>query len=228
MRITTWNIDKGGRNKIKEILSVIKEEDSDLLVLTGFRVNHNKESIINGLKKFGYPFFIFNKKTSKHKDTILLATKEKVTVEKYNDFRKDSFLIVKKNDIYIAAMNFTDSISQKDLTNRFINEVSTYKDSPLLIVGNIQTAQNYATPNSLGIGCCKKYMDFNEIGLRNCIVECGYSNNEYTWKARKDCEYNVDFIFANNNIDLTNSYCYYNTNVKKEEISSHCLITLRL
>lgn len=228
MRITTWDIEKGGREKIDDILSVLINEDSDILVLTGFRTNHNKESILIGLRKLGYEFLIYNKKTNKHKDTVLIASKEQLEIKKYNSLNKDSFLVIKKDDLYIAAMNFTNSISQKELTNILKDKVEKYESKKLLLVGNMQTAQNYATPNSQNIKCCKKYMDFVSIGVRNCINECGYSNNEYTWINKNNCEYNVDFILANNNIDLEDSYCYYNTDVKKKGISSHCLITLSL
>lgn len=228
MRIMTWDIEKGGREKIQEILDVIKKEDSDVLVLTGFRLNHNKYKVIKGLKQIGYPFYIYNKKENKYRDTVLIASKEKLHIEKYNSNKKDSFLIVKKDDVYIAGMNFTSNKSQRDLVNLFESELSRYKDKNLIVAGNMQTAQNYATPNSLGNKSCKKYLDFNDMGFNNCIVECGYANNEYTWKARKDCEYNVDFILSNKSIDITGSYCYYNSKVKNEGISSHCAIILNL
>ena len=228
MRIMTWDIDKGGREKVEEILNIIKKEDSDILVLTGFRINHNKDKILKGLRELDYPFFIYNKKETKHKDTVLIASKERVEVEKYASNRRDSFVIIKKDDVYIAGMNFTNSSSQKELVNLFNRELSEYKDKNLVVAGNMQTAQNYAAPNSFGNKACKKYLDFNEMGYNNCIVECGYANNEYTWRAKNGCEYNVDFILTSSHLNLEESYCYYNSSVKNDKISSHCAIVLNL
>lgn len=54
MRIMTWDIDSGGRGKVNDIIDNIEKEDCEILVITGFRVNHNKDSILSGLKKIGY------------------------------------------------------------------------------------------------------------------------------------------------------------------------------
>lgn len=227
MRIMTWDIDSGGRGKVNDIIDNIEKEDCEILVITGFRVNHNKDNILSGLKKIGYEYFVYNKRKNKYKDTVLIASKERLNVVKYNN-SLDSFLIVEKDDVYIAGMNFTNSQTQKKLVETFEQELLPYKNKNLIVAGNMQTAKNYATPNSLNKQLCKKYLSFNDMGFNNCISECGYAGGEYTWHSKKSGEYNVDFILADKSIDLSESFCYYNNEVKRNNISSHSIIVLNL
>ncbi len=52
MKITTWNIRHGGGSRIKEISQFCSENrDSDVLVITEFRNNKNKDLKITIMKK---------------------------------------------------------------------------------------------------------------------------------------------------------------------------------
>ena len=228
MRIMTWDIDSGGREKIEAIINSIEKEDCEILVITGFRVNHNKENFFNELRGIGYKYFVYNRQENKYKDTVLIVSRDRLNIIKYNSRFKESFLIVEKDDVYIAGMNFTNNKTQKELVEVFNRELSQYKNKHLIVAGNMQTAQNYAMPNSLNKQLCKKYLNFDQMGFNNCIVECGYAKDTYSWKSKKSGEYNVDFILANKKIDLSESYCYYNSTVKEDNISSHSIIVLNL
>ena len=220
MKLITWDIDSGGKNNIYDILDKINKEDCDIAVITGFRLNHNKNIILKGLRDIGYANLLYKKPFNSHQDTVLIASREGFDVIKNNSFKKDSFLIIKVNDLFIASMNFTNSITQKDLMNLFAEELNEFKDKKLIVTGNMQTAKNYATENSLGKKQCKKYMDFKVLGLNNCME----NSNIYTWDSRKGGEYNVDFILANDEVLKESIYCYYNSDVKDSKISTHCMI----
>lgn len=229
MKLMTWDIDKGGREEINSIIEKIERENCDIIVLTGFRINHNKNKILVELKSIGYTYLIYKKVANKYQDTILIASKEEFSVEKNSGSVKDSFLIIKKNDIYIAGMNFTHDITQKDLVKIFNKQLSSFSDKKLIVAGNMQTAKNYASKNSLNKKLCKKYINFNDMGLKNAIEEMvNYNPDEYTWSANKGAEYNVDFILINNKMSEDNVYAYYNHDVKNVGISSHSMILFNI
>lgn len=229
MKLMTWDIDRGGRNEIDSIVDSIYDEDCDIIVITGFRTNHNKDMLLSDLKEIGYNYIVYKKTKSKFQDTVLIASKEPFEIKRNVLSKKDSFLIIKQNDIYIAGMNFTSNISQKELMNIFKDELSEYKNDKLIVAGNMETAKNYATKNSLGKKLCKKYINFSDVDLKNCIQEMvGYDDNKFTWNTKKGGEYNVDFILVNDNILENNLYCYYNESVKESDISSHSMILLNI
>lgn len=229
MKLMTWDIDGGGREEIDSIIDKIYDENCDIVVITGFRENHNKNIIISELNNIGYDYIVYRKTKNKFQDTVLIASKEEFTVEKNIYTKKDSFLIIKQNDIYIAGMNFTNSITQKELMKLFEEELFEFIDKKLIVAGNMQTAKNYATKNSLGKKLCKKYIDFKDLKLKNSIKEMvDYDPNKYTWRARKGGEYNVDFVLINEKMDEHNFYCYYNDSVKESGISSHSMIILNV
>ena len=149
MKLIMWDIDSGGRNQIDSIVENIRKENSDIVVLTGFRLNHNKRLIINSLKDIGYEHIIYKYVPNKHQDTVLIASREKFEVENSKGSVNDSFLIIKNDDFYIAGMNFTHNLSQKDLVNIFKSKLNHLVDKKLIVTGNMQTAKNYASKNSL-------------------------------------------------------------------------------
>lgn len=229
MKLMTWDIDSGGREQIDSIIEKIDREDCDTVVLTGFRTNHNKYEILEGLKDINYDYIVYKKPSHKYQDTVLVASKKEFSVEKNNGFKKDSFLIIKQDDIYLAAMNFTNSITQKDLMKLFKEELSELENEKLIVAGNMQTAKNYATKNSLGKKLCKKYINFSDVNLKNCIEEMvNYNPDVYTWSSHKGGEYNVDFILINEKMEEHNLYCYYDNTVKDRGISSHSMILLNI
>lgn len=229
MKLITWDIDSGGREQIDNIIDKIHREDCDIAVITGFRTNHNKNKILNSLKDIGYNYIVYRRPAHKHQDTVLVASKEDFIIEKNDCSKRDSFLIISQNDINIAAMNFTNNINQKELMNLFKEELSEYIDKKLIVAGNMQTAKNYATKNSLGKKLCKRYIDFKDVNLKNCIEQmASFNPDNYTWSSRKGGEYNVDFILMNEKMDEHNFYCYYNHDVKESGISSHSMILLNI
>lgn len=225
MKLIMWDIDSGGRNQIDSIVENIRKENSDIVVLTGFRLNHNKRLIINSLKDIGYEHIIYKYVPNKHQDTVLIASREKFEVENSKGSVNDSFLIIKNDDFYIAGMNFTHNLSQKDLVNIFKSKLNHLVDKKLIVTGNMQTAKNYASKNSLGKKFCKKYIDFKDMNLKNTLeTMTNYNPDEYSWVSKSGEEYNVDFILTSNKFDEECCYCYYNHDVKTSRVSSHSMI----
>lgn len=227
MKILNWNIYKGGREKTNEILNEIKSENCDIVTLTGFKLNHNKNILLNGLKNIGYKYIFYNKKSDEHKEIVLIATKTNAELLKYND-KNEEFLMIKKDDFYIAGMNFVYQKNQKEIVQTLKNKSKKYINDKLIIIGNMQTAKNYATPNSEGKKMCKKYIDFKEIGLINTMKEYGCSTDKYTWKSKSGCEYNVDFILAKKEVISNNTYCYCNNDVIDKGVSPHAKVILNI
>ena len=231
MKIATWNIDRGGGGRVGLILDKIKEINCDTFIITGFRTNHNKNTIIDGLKEIGYKYITYKKVGGKHKDTVLIASKYHFEVIKHSGASNqigDYFLTIRQGDFVISGMNLVHSITQKSLMELIVNEVKTYANEKHLVVGNMEAAKNYAYPNSLKKKMCKKYINFEELGIRNCLEDDFNSGNVYTWKTNKQGEYNVDFIFLNNNIEFTRRDCCLNTLIKEEGLSSHAIISINI
>lgn len=57
-KILAWNIQHGGGRRILKLLNSIENHDSDIVVLSEFRLGSGGEKVIHGLARIGLPHHV--------------------------------------------------------------------------------------------------------------------------------------------------------------------------
>ena len=94
MIINTWNIRHGGGTRVNELNKVFQNYCSDVLIITEFRNNKNKELIEEHLIKLGYKFFAYSDSLPKI-NTVMIACKKNAQVEYFNALNENKQRIIK-------------------------------------------------------------------------------------------------------------------------------------
>ena len=230
MKITTWNIRHGGGSRIKEISQFCSENrDSDVLVITEFRNNKNKDLIINVLDNYGYSR-VFTTDAESKINSVLVACKNENKVEVFDELKehKQRVIKVKNSNFSIYACYFPQQKLKKIVFDFLLKEIKNNPNENIIIAGDFNTGKHYLDEKGASFYCAEYLNKLEAAGMLDAWRFINKDKREYSWYSNAGNGFRIDHFYVSNNLSNYIKDCYYNHQYRENKFSDHSSMTLDL
>ena len=228
MKITTWNIRHGGGSRIKEISQFCSENrDSDVLVITEFRNNKNKDLIIKVLDNFGYSR-VFTTDAESKINSVLVACKNENKVEVFDELKehKQRVIKVKNSNFSIYACYFPQQKLKKIVFDFLLKEIKNNPNENIIIAGDFNTGKHYLDEKGASFYCAEYLDKLEDAGMIDAWRFINKDKREYSWYSNAGNGFRIDHFYVSNNLTNKIKDCCYNHKYRENKFSDHSSMTL--
>ena len=230
MIISTWNLRHGGGSRIKDIIEVLKDNiQTDILVLTEFRNNSNKEILLSSLEKMGYAFFYMPKSEPKI-NTVFIATKKNYNVEYFEELKehKQRVVKIKASNFSIYGCYFPQQKLKKEVFEFLLNQIQIYPNENIIITGDLNTGKHYLDEKGASFYCSEYFDKLEQKGMIDAWRLSYADNKEYSWYSNAGNGFRLDHFFISKSIKEKVTKCFYKHNYRERKISDHSFMSLEI
>jgi len=230
MIISTWNLRHGGGSRIKDIINVLNDNiKTDILVLTEFRNNSNKEVLLTSLKKMGYTYF-YSPKSEPKTNTVLIATKQNYNVEYFKELKEHKQRVVKINtpNLSIYGCYFPQQKLKKEVFEFLLNQIQSLPNENIIITGDLNTGKHYLDEKGASFYCSEYFDKLEQKGMIDAWRLFNADEKEYSWYSNAGNGFRLDHFFVSKSIKNYVTKCYYNHNYRERKISDHSFMSLEI
>ena len=230
MIITTWNIRQGGGKRIKGIIDFIKNNsNSDVLILTEYRNNSNKEIIVESLKDFGYKNIITTNSEPRI-NSILVACKTEFNAEVFDQLRehKQRVIKIKSPDLSIYGCYFPQKKLKSVVFNFLLNEIKKNNNENIIITGDLNTGKHYLDEKGASFHCSEYLDELESKGMVDAWRLINGPKKEYSWYSNAGNGFRIDHFFVSKSLENRIKNCSYNHTARENKISDHSIMELEL
>tara|TARA_Y100000996_G_scaffold397774_1_gene365161 strand:+ start:77 stop:769 length:693 start_codon:yes stop_codon:yes gene_type:complete len=228
MIITTWNIRQGGGKRIQGIIDFIKiNSNSDVLILTEYRNNLNKEIIEKSLKDFGY-INIITTNSEPRINSILVACKTEFKAEVFNQLKdhRQRVIKIKSPNLSIYGCYFPQKKLKSIIFEFLLNEIKKNDKENIIITGDFNTGKHYLDEKGASFHCSEYIEKLENKGMVDAWRLINGSKKEYSWYSNAGNGFRIDHFFISDSIKNKLSNCFYNHAIRENKISDHSSMTL--
>ncbi len=141
MKIVTLNIRHGGGTRAQNILSYLKAQDADVIVLTEFRENANADIFRSELGSIGYKNFA-SASIAPKENSVCIASRFPFVPRTYPNLKPKHLHRVMSahfENLTVFGVYFPQNQAKAEVFKFFINQAHESQDEPHLIVGDFNT-----------------------------------------------------------------------------------------
>ena len=230
MIITTWNIRHGGGKRIVGIEKfIIDNKQSDVLIITEFRNNQNKDLIINYLNEYNFKNVVTTN-AEPRTNSVLIASKNKFEVKFFDELNehKQRVIKIKNSNFSIYGCYFPQQKLKKIIFELLLDEVKNSSNENIIITGDFNTGKHYYDEKGASF-YCSDYLDkLESSGMTDAWRFINKNKREYSWYSNAGNGFRIDHFFISNNLNQLISNCYYTHTYRKDKSSDHSSMTLEL
>ena len=230
MKITTWNLRHGGGKRIKKIISALKNEPSDVIILTEYRNNKNSEELKKSLSELGYIHQYWFDSEPRINSVIIVSKQEFENKENFPILKEHQqrVLKVRVNGYNIYGCYFPGKELKKEVFEFLLSEINTRSKENIIITGDINTGKHFIDEKGASF-YHSEYLDkFESKGLIDAWRKVNEENKEFSWYSNAGNGFRLDHFFID--VDLADNIinCEYRHIYREDKISDHSLMSLEL
>jgi len=230
MTISTWNIRHGGGKRIKEIVRVLSENVTDILVLTEYRQNSNQEYLQEELIKIGYKYH-YHPISNSTQNTVLIASRLECEVEIFDVLEGDQHRILKVSNEYCTLYGcyFPIKKLKVPLFEFLLGELREYlNDKPIILTGDFNTGKHFSDEKGKTFYGSEYFDKFEELQLVDAWRYIHEERKEFSWYSNAGNGFRLDHFFIHSNWKNKIENCQYIHSCREAKISDHSLMKLEL
>ena len=229
MIINTWNIRHGGGTRVNELNKVFQNYCSDVLIITEFRNNKNKELIEEHLIKLGYKFFAYSDSLPKI-NTVMIACKKNAQVEYFNALNENKQRIIKVTyeDVLIYGCYFPQQKLKMPVFEFLIDELIKHKGKDLILMGDFNTGKHFIDENKASFYCSEYLSKLEDFGAVDAWRLINNDKREYTWYSNAGNGFRIDHCYISHSLKYRVKDCFYIHETREKKYSDHSLMSIEL
>lgn len=224
MRILSWNIKQGGSfRRLEGIVSCIKEQDPDVVILSEFRSNVFASELKKVLLKQG---FVSSLNTSvDDKTNSLLVLSKHLIQRSLSDISLNcpqrwlEFSLDGKDMLFLAVHipGSGDKWGKEDFWKKLIIFAKQNLNTKAVIIGDFNTGLSIDTEGeSFKFG--DYFKSLSELGWEDCWRLLNGDTREYSWYSSKGNGFRIDHCFITSNLKGNIKRAYYS---HKDRMNAH-------
>lgn len=229
-KILSWNIRQGGGKRIHSILNELESHsDATIIILTEFRSNKNGELITEFLYKSGFSYQAIPKTDTKT-NTVLLASKTKVSFEFFEELQEHTHRVVcaSFSGYRVFATYFPQKNEKSILFDFLLNMNSLSHLDTMIIAGDMNTGRHHIDETGKSFFQSRRFENLIQSGMIDAWRFIHGDSREYSWYSNKGNGFRIDHFFISDfSKDLVQD-CYYRHEVRENKISDHSQMILIL
>jgi exodeoxyribonuclease-3 len=227
MKILTWNIQHGGGSRINQILIILNYYNADLVVLTEFRNNKNKDKITQTLNSKGYHFFE-SPACSPTTNTVLIGSKTEFTTTYFQlEVKENSHRIfqIELNGISIYPCYFPQKNLKKPVFEFLIKQIKSHnpKDK-IIVIGDLNTGKHYIDEDKNTFYYSEYLLELEKY-LTDAFRQIHGPIKEFSWYSSAGNGFRIDHCFTKN---LQIQSCTYHHQPRTDKVSDHSIMEVEI
>lgn len=222
------NLNRGGGERGAAIISYLREQLSDVVILTEYRSNVVGHAIRHALAQDGLVHQATSLDIAGCNGVAILANEPIALIEpaKLDDQNRHRVLTVELGPFVLAAVYFPQKKAKAQTFYALQLWVEAIGRTPCLVFGDFNTGQNRIDSQASNFYCANEFIRLLDSGLVDCWRKRNPVGREFSWYSRSGNGFRIDHALASASLDPSIISIRYDHQPRESGISDHSALIL--
>jgi exodeoxyribonuclease-3 len=230
VKISAWNIRRGGGKRLAQIVECLCRHDADIVVLTEFG-GSNGPALCASLRKAGWVHQATSEPLTWENGVLVASRSPFLSSERpaNGPTETERWLAVQFDGFTLIGLYFPLKETKQDFWRSVIQVASNHRDRPCLLIGDFNTTKHFVDEIGSAVPGSEFIVELESLGWTEIWREHNpKASGEYTWYHHKGNGFRIDHAYCSESLRPFATSAKYSHQERKSGISDHSILNVSL